>query len=133
MSKKAFEAIEQGLLEAIAYGAGDTHGSKTHEIEVPDVAAARESLHLTQKEFSRLFAISLTTLRNWEQGVRKPEGPARVLIKVIEREPKAVLRALHSTSAAPAKPTTAPAAKAKRVGRTLQPRSGASRKAAKAG
>jgi putative transcriptional regulator len=33
-------------------------------------------------------------VRNWEQGRRKPEGPAHVLLTVIDREPKAVLRAI---------------------------------------
>jgi putative transcriptional regulator len=95
MSKKAFEAIEQGLREAIEYGKGNTAGARAHEVEVPDVASARKRLNLTQREFSKVFALPLSTIRNWEQGARTPEGPARVLLKVIEQEPRAVMRALR--------------------------------------
>jgi putative transcriptional regulator len=59
-----------------------------------DIAAIRHRLGLSQTEFARWFGISPGTLRNWEQGRRVPEGPARVLLKVIEREPEAVRRAL---------------------------------------
>ncbi len=55
---------------------------------------ARRKLDLTQAEFAERFGISAATLRKWEQGVRKPQGPARVLLAVIDREPEAVMRAL---------------------------------------
>jgi putative transcriptional regulator len=42
-------------------------------------------LNLSQAEFSNRFGVALTTLRDWEQGRRKPEGPARVLMLVILR------------------------------------------------
>ena len=45
-------------------------------------------------QFAAWFGISPSTLRNWEQGRRVPEGPARVLLQVIERNPDAVSRAL---------------------------------------
>lgn len=59
-----------------------------------DIAATRRRLGLSQTEFAAWFGISPGTLRNWEQGRRVPEGPARVLLRVIEREPEAVRRAL---------------------------------------
>jgi putative transcriptional regulator len=59
-----------------------------------DIAATRRRLGLSQSEFAAWFGISPGTLRNWEQGRRVPEGPARVLLRVIEREPEAVRRAL---------------------------------------
>ena len=59
-----------------------------------DIAATRRRLGLSQSEFAAWFGISPGTLRNWEQGRRVPEGPARVLLRVIEREPDAVRRAL---------------------------------------
>jgi putative transcriptional regulator len=49
---------------------------------------------LTQAEFAALFDVSVHTLRNWGQGRRAPEGPARAFLKVIEKEPEAALRAL---------------------------------------
>jgi putative transcriptional regulator len=55
---------------------------------------------MTQSKFAATFGFSLSSVRNWEQGKREPEGPARVLLTVIAREPSAVVRALRSQAAA---------------------------------
>lgn len=54
----------------------------------------RRRLKLSQREFAAKFGIPAATLRDWEQNRRKPEGAARVLLKVIKEEPEAVSRAL---------------------------------------
>jgi putative transcriptional regulator len=54
----------------------------------------RAQLNMTQEEFSGRFGIPLGTLRDWEQGVSSPDSSARTLLRVIAREPEAVLRAL---------------------------------------
>ena len=59
-----------------------------------DIAAARKKLGMSQDKFALTFGISTGALRNWEQGRRQPEGPARVLLKVIDQEPEAVKRAI---------------------------------------
>jgi putative transcriptional regulator len=61
------------------------------------VRAVRERLKLTQAEFARRFGLSERTIQEWEQGRAEPEGPARILLRVIDREPKAVERALRHT------------------------------------
>lgn len=61
-----------------------------------DVKALRERTGLTQNDFSTMIGVSVKTLQNWEQGRREPEGPAKALLRVVEKEPKAVLSALHS-------------------------------------
>lgn len=96
MTNKAFNAIREGLEDAIAYSGGDKSKGKKHKVRVEeiDVRTLRSKLGLTQKQFAKLFGVSLATLRNWEQGRRRPEGPAMVLLNVIKREPEAVLRAL---------------------------------------
>jgi putative transcriptional regulator len=53
-------------------------------------------LNMTQAEFSTRFAVPLSTLRDWEQNRRMPEGPSRVLLTIIDRDPEAVERALTS-------------------------------------
>jgi putative transcriptional regulator len=53
---------------------------------------------MTQKDFALSFGVSLDTLRNWEQGRRHPEGPARVLLAVIERDPKTVLKTVRDAA-----------------------------------
>ena len=60
----------------------------------PDVRALRERLGLSQEAFAQRFQLSLRTVQDWEQQRRVPEGPARVLLRVIEREPEAAARAL---------------------------------------
>lgn len=60
----------------------------------PDVRVIRERLGLSQEAFADRFHLSLRTVQEWEQRRRVPEGPARVLLQVIERDPDAVERAL---------------------------------------
>ena len=59
-----------------------------------DVAALRKRLGMSQGVFARKYGLSVGTIRDWEQGRSQPDGPARVLLQVIDREPKAVERAL---------------------------------------
>lgn len=61
-----------------------------------DVKAIRAKLKLTQFQFADCFSIPLGTLRDWEQHRRSPDGAARVLLKIIEREPEAALRAVKA-------------------------------------
>jgi putative transcriptional regulator len=53
-------------------------------------------LGLSQDEFASAFRVSASTLRKSEQGRRAPTGAAKTLLKIIEREPKAVIRALNT-------------------------------------
>lgn len=53
-----------------------------------DIAALRGFVGLTRAEFARAIAISVHTLRNWEQGRRKPEGPAVALLRIAARHPR---------------------------------------------
>ena len=72
-------------------------GAIVHEVSPVDVKSIRENVGMTQNEFALAFGISIGTLRHWERGDRKPQGPARVLLNVVAKEPQAVLRALKST------------------------------------
>jgi putative transcriptional regulator len=53
---------------------------------------------MTQEEFAGRFGFSIKTLRHWEQKQRVPEGPARAYLLVIDRDPKAVQRALRKAA-----------------------------------
>ncbi|MEO8714320.1 MAG: type II toxin-antitoxin system MqsA family antitoxin [Acetobacteraceae bacterium] len=59
-----------------------------------DVRAIRRKLKLTQSEFAARFAFSLSAVREWEQGRRRPEQAARTLLLVIARDPDVVVQAL---------------------------------------
>lgn len=63
---------------------------------VPDPQEIRQRLGLTQREFSRQFQIALGTLRDWEQGARRPDSAANAYLRVIAAAPDAVLRILHA-------------------------------------
>ncbi len=91
------ESILRGARDALAYARGDKSRGRATVIHVPervDVKAVRKRLGLSQAAFAARFGFSLGTLRDWEQERRRPEGPARVLLTVIDREPEAVERAL---------------------------------------
>ncbi len=91
---KAGESILRGARQALAYANGEREGFVAHVPDVLDVKAIRSRLGLTQAAFATRFGFDLRAVENWEQGRRQPERPARAFLRVIEREPDAVLRAL---------------------------------------
>jgi putative transcriptional regulator len=89
--KKAADRIIQGLREAAVHARGETvAGLKLHIPRRVNVFAVRRRTGLSQAAFSRRIGVSPGTLRNWEQGRRRPEGPARVLLALLERNPRIV-------------------------------------------
>ena len=91
---EAYKSIKQGLTEAIAHARGKRVAVRMYEPKIVDVAALRQRVGMTQTQFAARFGFSVATLRHWERGDRKPHGPALVLLNVIDRDPKAVMRAL---------------------------------------
>jgi len=63
---------------------------------IPDPQEIRQRLGLTQREFSQQFQIALGTLRDWEQGARRPDSAAKAYLRVIAAAPDAVRRILQS-------------------------------------
>ena len=97
MSKKAFDSMMAGLEDALAYAKGDKARGRATTFHPPDldVGQVRSKVGLSQDEFARTFGVSIGTLRNWEQKRVRPDGPARVLLTVIDRDPVSVLKALR--------------------------------------
>ncbi len=93
---KAGKKILEGMEEALRFMRGEDTGARVWQVPVLNAAEVRKETGLSQEEFAQRFRIPLGTLRNWEQGVRQPEGPARVLLMVIASEPAAVDRALKA-------------------------------------
>ena len=92
--------IIASLKEAIAWAEGKDVPARVTSVGVPevDVRAVRKRLRLSQAEFAAKFGFQPATLRNWEQGRTRPDGPARVLLAVIARHPDAVEDALRRAS-----------------------------------
>lgn len=70
--------------------------SRVATFDPTDVQAIRAKLGTSQTEFALMIGVSVSTLRNWEQGRRTPDGPALALLRVAARNPKAVIEALHT-------------------------------------
>jgi len=97
------DELFQELLESVKQGAAimkdELQPSRTFEFPETEVHALREKFGLSQDKFASLVGISVGTLRNWEQGRRKPEGPARVLLRVAALHPEALLEISREQSA----------------------------------
>mgnify|MGYP001814339173 CR=1 FL=1 len=63
-----------------------------------DIAALRRFIGLSQTELARAMEISVHTLHNWEQGRRKPDGPALALLKIAARHPRIIRENLSSAA-----------------------------------
>lgn len=63
-------------------------------LTVPPVAEAPARVGLSQAEFARLLGVSVRTLQEWEQGRRVPSGPARTLLAIAHKNPRALLDAV---------------------------------------
>lgn len=97
MIRSAFDSIEQGLTEALAFAEGKDTGAVIHDVNVPavDVAAIRASTGLSQGAFARSIGAAKGTLLNWEHGRRRPTGPAQVLLAMIAGQPSLVREMLR--------------------------------------
>ena len=92
MKKELFNELLQSVQEAASIKRGAAKPSCQFEVKTAnDVVRVRQKLGLPQVKFARLLGISEDTLQNWEQGRRKPAGPAKVLLKIAAKHPKIVL------------------------------------------
>ncbi len=90
MKDEMFDELVNSVREGGAILRGDAGPSRSFVVQEPDARSIRIKYELSQKEFAALLGISLKTLRNWEQGRRKPQGPARVLLQVAAEHPNIV-------------------------------------------
>lgn len=96
MRDKDFSNLVTSVRQAGAIRRGERRPSRAFDFKPEDVRAIRRDLGKSQAEFALLIGVSVATLRNWEQGRRVPEGPARALLRVAAANPRAVIRALSA-------------------------------------
>ena len=87
------EDLIQSLNEALAHARGEGPATIHAPVTPREV---RKQAKLTQAQMAPLMGMSLSGYRKWEQGVRRVSGPAAMLLRVIQKEPEAVRRALQS-------------------------------------
>lgn len=94
MRKKDFDNLVGSIKQAGKIRRGEMDSSRTFHFAPLDIKNIRLGLKKSQSEFAMMIGVSVSTLQNWEQGRRKPEGPARALLKIAAEKPDAVIEAL---------------------------------------
>lgn len=101
MDDATFKDLVESLEQAAAHARGAiVPGLRVHVAAREfDVGAIRRATGLSQEAFARAIGVALGTLRNWEQNRRRPEGPARVLLALVEKRPQIVAEILGTEAA----------------------------------
>ena len=113
MRKDLFDELISSVQEAKAIAARNKNASRRFRAEDlltdehPDVATLREHFNLSQAKFAVLLGISVDTLQNWEQKRRRPDGPAKVLLRIAALHPDALLSVSQGTTRRRARHSTA--------------------------
>ena len=95
--------LVESMREVAGFMDGDESAGRVLFPKPPviDVAAVRAKTGLSQNEFARKFMLAPGTLRNWEQGIRQPEGATRLLLAVIDKAPEVVSRVAEDLAGVP--------------------------------
>ncbi len=94
MKERDFDKLVASVKQAGAIKRGKLKPGRRIKMDSADVRSIRSQLEKSQSEFAMMIGVSVSTLQNWEQGRRQPEGPARALLKVVSENPEAVARSL---------------------------------------
>ena len=90
MTNEMFNELKQSIKEAVLIEKGEMQPARVFRLDPSDIATIRNKTNKTQEEFAAMLNISIGTLRNWEQGRRKPDGAALSLLKVVSANPQYV-------------------------------------------
>lgn len=90
MKEELFIELQKSIKEGGKILKGKKKARRVFDFDNPDPKMIREQLGLSQNKFATLLGISLSTLQNWEQGRRKPDGPAKILLNVAANYPEAI-------------------------------------------
>ena len=96
MKDKEFKKLLNSIDQARKIHTGRIKPSRIFQFHPIIVTNIRRKLHVSQSQFAHMLGVSVDTLQNWEQGRRRPEGPALALLKVAEVNPETVMKALYA-------------------------------------
>ena len=94
MTDEMFGELKQSVKEAILIEKGKIKPSRVFSLNPLDISEIRNKINKTQEEIAAMLNVSVGTLRNWEQGRRKPAGAALSLLKLVSADPQYVKRVL---------------------------------------
>lgn len=94
MREQEFKKLVASVKQAGRIRRGQLKPGRVLHFRADDIRSIRSKLEKSQAEFALMIGVSVSTLQNWEQGRRQPEGPARALLRVAARNPAAVAEAL---------------------------------------
>ncbi len=89
--KELITSMEQAAAHARGH---KPRGIRITKVKTPDVKAIRRFLRMSQHRFAAVYRIPLSTLKNWEQGRRRPDAPAAAYLLAIQRRPKEIMEAM---------------------------------------
>jgi putative transcriptional regulator len=94
MENNLFDRLVESMTQMEEIDRGERQPSREFHVDALQVRKIRQATGLSQASFAKRIDVAVGTLRNWEQGRREPEGPARALLKAIHNDPTHVLAAL---------------------------------------
>lgn len=95
MNDEMFNELLDSVKEMDQIARGKKKPARRFHYPEPEVKAIREKTGLSQSNFALLIGVSKRTLENWEQGRRHPTGPAKVLLRLLNDDPKHTIETLH--------------------------------------
>jgi putative transcriptional regulator len=94
--KKLFSRLLESVKQADEIVRGERAPAREFVVNAAQIRAVGAATGLSQSQFARLIEVNVGTLRNWEQGLRTPTGPARALLKALKNRPAEVVKALQA-------------------------------------
>lgn len=90
MNENLFNSLVESIKEAGSIRRGEKQASRTFRFTDTDIKELRNELSFSQAEFAAIIGVSTKTLQNWEQGRRKPQGPAKALLNIVKKHPEVI-------------------------------------------
>jgi putative transcriptional regulator len=98
VNKRLFAELVESMTQMNEIVRGERAPSREFHVDAMAIKALRSKIGLSQPKFAALLHVNVGTLRNWEQGLREPTGPAKALLMAISRDPTHVLKALAAAA-----------------------------------
>ena len=98
MKKKNFEELIESVRQVGKIRRGEISPSRVFVFKPEAIKTLRARLNKSQSEFAAMLGVSVSTLQNWEQGRRKPDGSAKILLRIAAMKPDLLEMAIYSST-----------------------------------